>query len=111
MSAASVDGRPVLAELYIARTAWQRTRGLLGRSPLTDSQGLLIEKCHSVHMVGMKYAIDLCYLDQDGRVMKTIDNFKPWHFSYCLGANAVIEMMSGMNKRLNLSKGKKIEWS
>ncbi len=104
-----LDGERILLELFIASTAWQRTRGLLGRKPLDGSQGLLIQKCHSVHMVGMKYAIDLCYLDRDGQVLKIVNNLRPWHFSLCIGAVSVIEMLSGTNDRLNIEVGKSIE--
>ena len=106
-----LDGKLTLNELFIAETAWQRTRGLLGRKPLTGIQGLLIKKCNSVHMIGMSYAIDLIYLDKEGVVVKTVDNFKPWRFSGCRKAVNVIELLSGMNKKYQIKKGQKIEWS
>ncbi len=42
-----------------------RRRGLLGRNSLDGA--LLIDKCRSVHTVGMRFAIDVAYVSVDAR--------------------------------------------
>ena len=105
------NGKVILPEIFIAKTVWQRSRGLLARKPLKEYQGLLIKKCNSVHMIGMTYAIDLCYLDSNGVVVKTVNSLKPWRFSACREASEVIELPVGTIASKNLFEGCKIEWS
>ncbi|WP_426562804.1 DUF192 domain-containing protein [Angustibacter sp. McL0619] len=61
-----VDGTPVAA-LAVARTAAERRKGLLKTSAVEGA--LWITKCPSVHMVGMRYPIDVAVLDRDGVVL------------------------------------------
>lgn len=60
------DGRPV-APLAVAETARSRRRGLL-RTDAVDGV-LWITRCPSVHMVGMRYPIDVAVVDRDGTVL------------------------------------------
>ena len=52
-------------------TLWKRTKGLLGRSGLADDEGLWIPTS-SIHMFGMRFAIDVVYADREGRVLKLV---------------------------------------
>lgn len=61
------DGRAV-APLAVADTPAARRKGLLGTSGIDGA--LWITKCPSVHMVGMKYPIDVALLDRHDRVLK-----------------------------------------
>lgn len=97
-------------DIFVASSFWERTRGLLGRKPLVGNQGLLIEKCHSVHMLGMKYALDLIYLDDHGKVLKVVNDLKPWRFSICYGASCVVEVLSGISRQMQITEGMKVEW-
>jgi len=60
------DGRPVAA-LAVAETARSRRRGLLGTDAVDGA--LWITRCPSVHMVGMRYPIDVAVVDRDGTVL------------------------------------------
>jgi uncharacterized membrane protein (UPF0127 family) len=62
----TIDGRPV-AEVEIAATYRTRRRGLLGRDGIEGA--MLLTPCGSVHSVGMRFAIDVAYLDRDLRVL------------------------------------------
>ena len=48
-----------------------RRKGLLGRSGLADDEGLWIPTS-SIHMFGMRFAIDVVYADREGRVLKLV---------------------------------------
>ncbi|HLO94144.1 MAG TPA: DUF192 domain-containing protein, partial [Burkholderiaceae bacterium] len=56
--------------LIPARSFWQRLGGLLVRPRLGAGEGLLLKPCNSVHTCFMRYAIDVIYLDREGRVLK-----------------------------------------
>ncbi|WP_435743824.1 DUF192 domain-containing protein [Nocardioides sp. SYSU DS0663] len=60
------DGRPV-APLEVAETTRARRRGLLGTDAVVGA--LWITRCPSVHMVGMRYPIDVAVVDRRGRVL------------------------------------------
>ncbi len=69
-----VDGRAV-APLAVADTPAQRRKGLLGTSGVDGA--LWITHCPSVHMVGMRYPIDVAVLDRDGRVLR-VATLRAW---------------------------------
>lgn len=61
-----VDGRPV-APVRVARTHREKGRGLLGTTGVDGA--LWLEGTSSVHMMGMRYPIDVAVLDGEGRVL------------------------------------------
>lgn len=69
-----VDGRPV-APLTVARTHREKGRGLLGTSGIDGA--LWLEGTSSVHMVGMRYPIDVAVLDDRGQVLH-LATLAPW---------------------------------
>lgn len=56
---------------------WPRLRGLLGRPAPGRGEGLLIEPCRGVHMYGMKYPLDVAFLDPEGAVMALYPGLAP----------------------------------
>jgi hypothetical protein len=69
-----------------------RLRGLLGtdRGYLRGG-ALLIEDCSSVHTFGMRYAIDVAFLDGLGRVVAVREAMVPGRVFSCRGAAAALE--------------------
>jgi uncharacterized membrane protein (UPF0127 family) len=104
------DATPVINSVWKTETAWERMRGLLGRKKLKDQEGLLIVPCSSVHTIGMRYAIDVVYLDTIGKVLKTVSRLKPWRFSLCSGARYTLELPPGFLEQYPLEKGETLEW-
>lgn len=93
-----------ICNLFIANTWWLRLRGLLGRT-LKEDDGLLITPCNSVHMFGMRYAIDVVYLNKQNTVIKIVKNLRPWQFSACGKAYKVIELSTKNNNTQTLKVG------
>ena len=56
----------------------QRARGLLLRPPLAENEALLLPGCASVHTFGMRYTIDVVFLDPLGRVLRVARSLRPW---------------------------------
>lgn len=69
-----VDGRAV-APLTVARTHREKGRGLLGTDGIDGA--LWFEGASSVHMMGMRYAIDVAVLDRSGVVLHAA-TLRPW---------------------------------
>ena len=47
-----------------ASTFKARLKGLLGSSDLDENCALLINHCSGIHTIGMKYTIDVVFLDK-----------------------------------------------
>ncbi|MGB0114133.1 MAG: DUF192 domain-containing protein [Ilumatobacteraceae bacterium] len=97
----------VLASAELADTRKARRQGLLGRDHLDGA--LVIERCRWIHTVGMKFPIDVAYLDGDGIVVKTIQMHR-----FRLGipvwrARSVIEAQAGAFGRWGLRVGDVVE--
>lgn len=93
-----------------AQTAWERTRGLLAYPPLLHGEGMLIDACSTVHTLGMRYALDLVYLDSAGQVKKLVHGVKPARFSGAWGASTTLELPAGSLPALHIALNEKLIW-
>jgi uncharacterized membrane protein (UPF0127 family) len=56
-------------QIVVARSRWRRLKGLaLARRP--PGHALLIPRCRSVHTFGMRFPLDILFLDEHGRVLR-----------------------------------------
>lgn len=102
-----VSDARVLASADVADDRSGRRRGLLGRESIDGA--LVIEGCRWVHTIGMKFAIDVAYLDDSGTVVK-IEHLKPHRVSAPVkAARTVVEAECGAFERWGLSTGDQIE--
>jgi hypothetical protein len=94
MDAASIVAEaPVALPVRRAATRRARLRGLLGhRSP--PPFALRLEPCRSVHTFGMRFALDLHWLDGDGAVLRVDRGVRPGRVRTCRRARAVVEVPS-----------------
>ncbi|MGE3726203.1 MAG: DUF192 domain-containing protein [Candidatus Sericytochromatia bacterium] len=83
----------LLSEVAHANSFFTRLRGLLGQKELKQEQGLLITPCHSVHTLGMHFAIGVVFLNRDGQVLHQISAMAPGKLSPVIkGAKQVLEL-------------------
>jgi uncharacterized membrane protein (UPF0127 family) len=85
------DGR-VLIE---ARTHRARRRGLSRLGTLDPMHALHIPATPSVHTFGMRFSLDLLWLDRDGALVRVDHDVGPWRMRLCGRARAVIETVAG----------------
>lgn len=81
--------------VHLASTFRARLRGLLGSDELPSRHALLMPKTSSVHMLGMRFALDLVWLTRDGRVVRVDHDVQPRAQRHCKGARAVLEVPCG----------------
>jgi uncharacterized membrane protein (UPF0127 family) len=81
--------------LEVADSGPKRNKGLLGRGWLAPGEGLWIIPCEAVHTFGMRFPIDLVYLDREKRIRKLRRDVPPWRLSACIFAHSVIELPAG----------------
>lgn len=98
-----VDGHDVTA-VIVARTHREKGRGLLGWDALEGA--LWLDGTSSVHMMGMRFAIDVAVLDKQGRVLH-VGTLRPWTGATRprLRGRAVIEAPEGAMSRWGLRVG------
>ena len=94
-----------MPRLLRAVTPWERMRGLLGRDGLAPDEGLLIERCSSIHTFFMRFPIDVVYLDAGWRVVKKVTQLTPWRLSGFWGAGHALEVPAGALSAAELPLG------
>jgi uncharacterized membrane protein (UPF0127 family) len=97
--------------LELADSGSRRNKGLLGRQGLAPGEGLWIVPCEAVHTFGMKFPIDLVYLDRGKRVKKLRNSVPPWRLSACLSAHSVLELPAGTIRNTQTEPGDALEFS
>ena len=75
----------------VARTFRDRLMGLAWRRE-PPSEGLLLPRTRSVHTFGMRFALDLHWLDAAGAVVRVDRAVPPRRLRTCLRARAVLEL-------------------
>ncbi len=62
---------------HFANTVLKRMVGLLNRGKLDKGEGLLLDRCHGIHTFGMRFPIDVLFLDKDFCVIRTVKALPP----------------------------------
>lgn len=85
---------PGIDDFPVADCLRTRLRGLAWREQADAGPGLLIPGCSSVHTFGMRFELDLYFLDKAGRVVAVRRRVPPRRVVWKRGACAVLEMPS-----------------
>jgi uncharacterized membrane protein (UPF0127 family) len=93
----------------LANTSATRRTGLLKHDSLQDGEGLLIVPCEGVHTFGMKFPIDVIYLNKKHVVLKIKPEMPKRRMSICLRAHSVLELPAGMAARTGTAAGDQLE--
>ena len=72
----------------------------MGLQKLDRDHALLLPRCKSVHTFGMRFALDLIWLDAAGRVIRQDAAVGPGRLRSCRRARAVVEAPAGAGERL-----------
>ncbi len=86
----------IAARLKVKGTFLGRLIGLLGRPNLCPGEAIWISPCRALHTIGMRFPVDVIFLDCRNTVVKTAAGVSP--FRVCLGgrkARSAIELAVG----------------
>ncbi|MDG2260738.1 MAG: DUF192 domain-containing protein [Actinomycetota bacterium] len=102
-----VRGDRVLASLDVPDDRRGRMKGLIGREFYEGA--MLLTRCRSVHTFGMKFVLDVAFVDGDGFVIDTV-RIAPRRMSLPrLRSRQVVEARAGSFERWRLAVGDQIE--
>lgn len=79
-------------EVRVARGFRARLLGLAGLRREQAGAGLLIPRCSSVHTFGMRFPLDLVFLDAHGREISSRRRVEPRRIAFDRRAAAVLEL-------------------
>ena len=107
MKALNKTRNTLLADrLLWAGTSETRRKGLLGRAEFQRGEGVYIVPTQWIHMIGMKFPIDVAFLDDKGKVLAIHHRLKPNRFSkLVLRADGALELPEGILAETGTSKG------
>jgi uncharacterized protein len=96
-------------EFIAADSFFARLGGLLALPRLRENQALVLAPCNSVHTFFMRYAIDVVFVDKQGRVLKLVEHLAPWRAAGCWRAHAAVELAAGRARTHGLSAGVQLD--
>lgn len=94
----------------IADTSAKRRRGLLKHTSLEPGEGLWIVPCEGVHTFGMKFPIDVLFLNKRKKVVKVRSNMARRRIALGLMAHSVLELPAGTADATGTVRGDELEF-
>ncbi|HWI75262.1 MAG TPA: DUF192 domain-containing protein [Baekduia sp.] len=81
--------------IYEADTPLARLCGLMALDALPPDAGLHLTRCRSVHTLGMRFALDLIWLDAGGALVRVDEHVAPRRHRATRRARSVVEVGAG----------------
>jgi hypothetical protein len=103
-------GAPGCIAVEVADKARERMRGLLGRAALAADHALWLEPCNAVHTFGMRFPIDVIFIDRRKRVVSIRRNVGGARMLMCWRSRSVLEMRAHAAQALRIEVGDTLEW-
>jgi uncharacterized membrane protein (UPF0127 family) len=94
----------------IADTSVKRRTGLLKHTKLDAGEGLWIAPSEGVHTFGMKFPIDVIFLNRKKKILKVRPNMVRSRMSISLRAHSVLELPAGTIEATGTAKGDQLEF-
>lgn len=107
---ARATGQLLADRVVLANTFFTRLRGLIGRRRLAPADALWLRPCNGVHTWWMHYAIDVIFLDRELRIVKLVENMRPFRLTAPhRAARSVLEMSVHTISQVQLKVGDQLE--
>jgi uncharacterized membrane protein (UPF0127 family) len=103
------SGHVLLTDVWRARSRAAASRGLLGLDGLRDGQAMLFDRCPLVHMIGMRFAIDVVFFTGAGVIRTVFTDIRPgWRLRGSVRGWRCLELPVGSAQRLGLCAGRRL---
>jgi hypothetical protein len=88
---------PLVQNATVAKTFFDRAKGLLGKKHILKDEALIIPGCSAIHMFFMRFPIDVVFADKEKKVVGLVRNIKPFFLSpIFFRAYFAIELQAGI---------------
>jgi len=94
----------------IADTSAKRRTGLLKHTGLAPGEGLWIAPCEGVHTFGMKFPIDVLFLNKKKKILKARPDMVRGRIAFSLLAHSVLELPAGTLAQTGTVAGDQLEF-
>jgi uncharacterized membrane protein (UPF0127 family) len=95
-AANATRGTILATRIKVAATSLERRQGLLKSERLQSGDGLWIAPCEAIHTIGMRWPIDVVFLDGGYRIRKIARELAPWRMAVCFTGSSVLELPVGI---------------
>lgn len=107
----TTKGVTIAPRVLWAGSGAARRRGLLGRESIEPDEGMYIVPTQCIHMFGMRFPIDVAFLDRDGRVLHIHHDLKPNRVSRLVWrADGALELAAGRLRATGTEVGDVIDF-
>jgi uncharacterized membrane protein (UPF0127 family) len=99
-------------QVRLADEALSRLRGYLFRTEPGPGEGILLSPCQAVHMFGMRFALDVVFIAEDGTVIAAHEGLQPWRWTplYRRAMHA-LELPVGTIESSSTQPGDALSWT
>ena len=105
-------GLVLASNVRVADTPRARRVGLLKHEALDSGEGLWIFPTQAIHTFGMRFSIDVVFLDSSLFVKRIYRALRPWRLTtFVWGAKSVLELPSGSLAASGTMVGDQLQFS
>jgi uncharacterized protein len=103
-------GTTLASSVDLADTPKSRRMGLLRHESLAPGQGLWIFPTQAIHTFGMRFPIDVAFLDRSLRIKRIYHQLAPFRLTtFVWGAKSVLELPSGCLANTSTAVGDELQ--
>jgi uncharacterized membrane protein (UPF0127 family) len=105
-------GATLASNVRLADTPAARRTGLLKHARLEAGEGLWIYATQAIHTFGMKFPIDVVFIDKQMRVRRVYQNLAPYRLTTLVwSAQSVLELPAGSLAGTETEIGDELQFS
>jgi uncharacterized membrane protein (UPF0127 family) len=102
----TATGRCIARHVHLACSFRSRCLGLLSRDAMRKEEGLLLIPGGSIHTLGMRFPIDVVFLNRQMRILGLSQHVRPWRIRVApKGTRRVLELAAGQIAAHGLKEG------
>jgi uncharacterized protein len=102
----TATGRCIARHVHLACSFQSRCLGLLSRSAMPNGEGILLIPGGSIHTLGMRFPIDVVFLNRQMRILGLSEHVRPWRIRVApKGTRRVLELAAGQIAAHKLKEG------
>lgn len=102
----TATGRCIARNVHMACSFQSRCLGLLRHSTLPKDEGLLLVPGGSIHTLGMRFPIDVVFLNRQMRILDLAEQVRPWRIRVApRDTRRVLELAAGQIAANRLARG------